>query len=74
MGRPQLRRRVSFVPPITYFKPAGIPLVNLQEVRLLVEEAEAIRLKDVDGLEQEECAQKMNIFQRAHPTHGRLYI
>jgi predicted DNA-binding protein (UPF0251 family) len=61
MGRPQLWRRVSFVPPITYFKPAGIPLVNLQEVHLLVEEAEAIRLKDVDGLEQEECAEKMNI-------------
>jgi predicted DNA-binding protein (UPF0251 family) len=61
MGRPQLWRRVSFVPPITYFKPAGIPLVNLQEVHLLVEEAEAIRLKDLEGLEQEEGAQKMNI-------------
>ena len=61
MGRPQLWRRVSFVPPITYFKPAGIPLVSLQEVHLLVEEAEAIRLKDIEGLEQEECAQKMNI-------------
>lgn len=61
MGRPQLWRRVSFVPAITYFKPAGIPLVNLQEVRILVEEAEAIRLKDFESLEQEECAQKMNI-------------
>jgi len=55
MGRPQLWRRVSFVPPITYFKPTGIPLASLQEVRLLVEEVEAIRLKDVDGLEQEDC-------------------
>jgi predicted DNA-binding protein (UPF0251 family) len=61
MGRPQLWRRVSFIPPVTYFKPAGIPLVSLQEVCLLVEEAEAIRLKDLEGLEQEECAQKMNI-------------
>lgn len=61
MGRPQLWRRVSFVPPITYFKPAAIPLVNLKEIRLLVEEAEAIRLKDLEGLEQEECAQKMSV-------------
>jgi len=61
MGRRQLWRKVSFVPPITYFKPAGIPLVALNEVNLLVEEAEAIRLKDLEGLEQEECAQKMNI-------------
>jgi len=56
-----LRRKVSFIPPITYFKPAGTPLAGLDEVKLLVEEAEAIRLKDVEGLEQEESAQKMNI-------------
>jgi len=36
-------------------------MAYLQEVRLSVEEAEAIRLKDLEGLEQEECAQKMNI-------------
>ena len=61
MGRPFLWRRVSFLPPITYFKPAGIPLARLGEVRLLVEEAEAIRLKDLEGMEQEECAQKMSV-------------
>lgn len=61
MGRRQLWRRVSFVPPVTYFKPSGLPLTDLQEVRLLVEEAEAIRLKDLERLEQEECAQKMNV-------------
>ena len=61
MGRRQLWRKVSFIPPITYFKPAGIPVATLGEVNLLVEEAEAIRLKDLEGLEQEECAQKMNI-------------
>jgi predicted DNA-binding protein (UPF0251 family) len=61
MGRRQLWRKVSFIPPITYFKPAGIPVTALSEVKLLVEEAEAIRLKDLEGLEQEECAQKMNI-------------
>ena len=61
MGRRQLWRKVSFIPAVTYFKPAGVPLAALGEVNLLVEEAEAIRLKDLEGLEQEECAHKMNI-------------
>lgn len=61
MGRRQLWRKVSSIPTVTYFKPAGIRMAELGEVRLLVEEAEAIRLKDLEGLEQEECAQKMNI-------------
>lgn len=61
MGRQPLWRRVNFIPQITYFKPAGVPLTNLQETRLSVEEAEAIRLKDLEGLELEECAQKMSI-------------
>ena len=61
MGRPLLWRRVNFIPPITYFKPAGVPLTTLQEVCLSVEEAEAIRLKDLEGLEQEECAQRMSV-------------
>jgi len=61
MGRQPLWRRVNFIPEITYFKPAGVPLARLQEVCLSVEEAEAIRLKDLEGLEQEECAQRMNV-------------
>ena len=61
MGRQPLWRRVNFLPQATYFKPAGVPLARLHEIRLSVEEAEAIRLKDLEGLEQEECAGKMNI-------------
>ncbi len=61
MGRRCMWRKVSSVPPVNYFKPAGIPTINLQEVNLLVEEAEAIRLKDLEELEQEECAAKMSI-------------
>ncbi len=61
MGRRQMWRKVSFIPSVTYFKPAGIPLAALSEVNLLVEEAEAIRLKDIESLEQEDCAEKMNI-------------
>ena len=68
MPRPFKQRRVFYIPQVTYFKPAGIPLRILEESRLSVEEVEAIRLKDLDGLEQEQCAEKMNIsrqtFQR----------
>jgi len=61
VGRQPLWRRVNFLPQATYFKPAGVPLARLHEIRLSVEEAEAIRLKDLEGLEQEECAGKMNV-------------
>jgi uncharacterized protein len=61
VGRPPLWRRVNYIPQVSYFKPAGVRLAQLQEICLAVEEAEAIRLKELEGLEQEECAQKMNI-------------
>lgn len=68
MSRPINSRKVAFVPQVTYFKPTGIPLRVLKEVCLSVEEAEAIRLKDMEGLQQEQCAEKMSIsrstFQR----------
>jgi len=57
------------MPGVTYFKPAGIPLRALEEMRLTVEEAEAIRLKDLEGLEQEGGAEKMNV---SRPTFQRI--
>jgi uncharacterized protein len=69
MGRPPLCRRVGFVPSITFFKPAGIPLRDLEEICLSVEELEAIRIKDLEDLEQEQCAEKMNI---SRPTFVRI--
>jgi predicted DNA-binding protein (UPF0251 family) len=69
MGRRQLWRRVSSIPLANYFKPVGVPMAALEEVQLLVEEAEAIRLKDLEKLEQEQCAEKMNISQS---TFSRL--
>ena len=69
MPRPRKCRRVEYLPGVTYFKPAGIPLRDLEEVRMSIEEAEAIRLKDLEGLEQEEGAEKMNI---SRPTFQRV--
>ncbi|TYP57594.1 DUF134 domain-containing protein [Thermosediminibacter litoriperuensis] len=69
MPRPPKWRRVEFLPDVTYFKPAGVPLRQLEEVVLTVEELEAVRLKDLEGLEQEECADKMGI---SRPTFFRI--
>ncbi len=69
MSRPPKCRRVEFLPELTYFKPAGVPMKDLAEVILSVEELEAIRLKDLMGLEQEECAVNMGV---SRPTYHRI--
>ena len=69
MPRPVKHRRVNSVPEVVYFKPAGIPMRVLEEVCISIEEAEAIRLKDIEKLEQEQCAGKMNI---SRPTFQRV--
>ncbi|MDD3399559.1 MAG: DUF134 domain-containing protein [Candidatus Paceibacterota bacterium] len=82
MVRPRLRRRIGFRPSATYFKPRGIPLRSLAVEELTVEEAEALRLKDVRDLDQIECAKLMNTsqstFQRilssAHKKVSRALI
>lgn len=61
MPRPVKWRRVEFIPEVKTFIPEGISLKDLEKNVLLVEELEAIRLKDLEGLEQELCAKKMEI-------------
>ncbi len=46
-----------------YFKPRGIPLVNLDEVVITDEELETLRLRYIEKLDQEEAARRMNISQ-----------
>ncbi|MFZ5650566.1 MAG: DUF134 domain-containing protein [Bacillota bacterium] len=69
MSRPPKCRKVEFLPQLTYFKPAGVPIRELTEVNLTVEELEAIRLKDLMGLEQEACAERMGV---SRPTYHRI--
>ncbi len=69
VGRPVKWRKVGLLPRVGYFKPTAVPLYMLEEVHLVVEELEALRLKDIEGLEQEECAQQMNI---SRPTFQRI--
>ncbi|MBU0536284.1 MAG: DUF134 domain-containing protein, partial [Nanoarchaeota archaeon] len=52
MPRPRLCRRISYRPPVTFFKPAGIRLTGLEQSVLTFDEIEALRLKDYLGIEQ----------------------
>lgn len=61
MPRPVKCRFVELEPGVTYFKPRGIPLINLEEVNLTVEELEALRLHDVKDLDEEKASKKMKV-------------
>ena len=63
MPRPCLRRRVRGRPNSSYFKPAGIRMIDLKESVLEMAEFEAIRLVDLNNASQEEAGKKMQISQ-----------
>ena len=69
MPRPKICRRVHGEPYCTVFKPAGIPASALEEVTLTIDEFEAVRLADHEGIYHEEAAQKMNVSRQ---TFGRI--
>jgi len=69
MSRPKKDRCVRCQPNAIYFKPRGIPLIHLDEVGLSLDELEAIRLADHEGLYHKQAAEKMNI---SRPTFGRI--
>lgn len=63
MVRPRACKHLKFRPKAYYYKPQGIPMRELEEIILSKEEMEAVKLKDYDGLEQTEAAEKMNTSQ-----------
>ena len=63
MPRPRLHRHIKFKPNVTYFKPRGVPMRHLEIMHLTAEEIEAIRLKNVEGLDQEHAAEQMETSQ-----------
>lgn len=71
MPRPRRIRRIFHHPEINFFKPVGIPLRNLEEVIIPYEEIEALRLKNLEQMDQKKAAKKMKISQ---PTFNRLLI
>jgi predicted DNA-binding protein (UPF0251 family) len=69
MPRPINFRFVGRIPACSYYKPQGVPLRVLEQVNLTVDEIEAIRLVDMEGMYQAQAAQKMNISRQ---TLGRI--
>lgn len=69
MPRPRHCRRVAHLPQATFYKPRGIPLSVLQHIILTVDELEAIRLSNLQGLYQEQAAEQMNVSRQ---TFGRI--
>ena len=69
MPRRKCCRKIGGTPVCRVFKPVGVPVVALDEVVLAVDEFEAIRLADDEGLYQEEAAVRMNVSRQ---TFGRI--
>ena len=63
MPRPCKRRRVRGNPNSSYFKPAGVRMIDLEVAEILMDEFEAIRLVDFKEFSQDEACLKMNVSQ-----------
>lgn len=69
MPRPPRQRLVAGQPAATVFKPAGIRVRDLEWTNLTLDEFEAIRLIDGEGMDQETLADKMGV---SRPTVTRI--
>jgi predicted DNA-binding protein (UPF0251 family) len=77
MARPVKSRLINCVPAARYFKPVGIPLRELEEVILGMDELEAMRLTDLEGLYQADAAEKMGVSRQTignilNSAHAKL--
>jgi predicted DNA-binding protein (UPF0251 family) len=69
MVRPQKSRFVKIDPKISYFKPRGVPMLDLEQVQLTVDELEALRLADFLAMSHEEAGKQMGV---SRATFGRI--
>ena len=69
MPRPRCCRRIGARPPSPAFRPVGVPRRFLEEVRMSLDEFEAIRLADDEGLYQAAAAERMGV---SRATFGRI--
>lgn len=69
MPRPPKCRYIQRLPQVNYFKPRGVPMTQLAEYVLPMEGFEALRLVDVEGLDQDQAAERMKVSRQ---TLGRI--
>jgi predicted DNA-binding protein (UPF0251 family) len=63
MPRPKLQKNLSHAPRVTYYKPQGIPMRDLETITLSHEEHEAIVLVDARDMSQTDAATEMGTSQ-----------
>ncbi len=71
MARPTKLRQIEHMPTVESFVPIQESRKEFGVNILKLEELEAIRLKDLEGLEQEECAARMQV---SRPTFQRILL
>ena len=71
MPRPMKWRKVCCLPESNKFGPLDSPTDSINNVNMTVDEYETIRLIDLEGFTQEECANQMNV---ARTTVQGIYI
>jgi len=69
MTRPFKMRVVGRMPETRDFKPRGVPMHALQEVYLPLDGLEAMRLVEIEGLDQTSAAKRMGVSRQ---TFGRI--
>ncbi len=67
--RPREVRQVAHRPTVRAFKPAGVPFRDLETLTLGLDELEALRLADREGLYHELAAERMAV---SRVTFGRI--
>ena len=70
MPRPFRNRKICNPPKMAGFRPFGMPLCEINSVKLHFDEYESIKLVDYELLPQDLAAEKMNI---SRPTFTRVY-
>ena len=70
MPRPKRKRTIFSLPLVKGFRPFGNEQQHSENIVLLIEEYEALKLADYNILTQEEAAGKMNV---SRPTFTRIY-
>jgi hypothetical protein len=63
MVRPRKIKTINFEPDVTYFKPRAVPLNQLEEVEITLDELETLRFANIKKLSQADAAKKMNVHQ-----------
>jgi len=64
--RPRKLRHICFEPGVRFFKPQGVPMRELEVIELDDEELEALRLKNIENLDQIDAAGKMKTSQSTY--------